>query len=81
LLKRTTISSAVIGMLPGVSTNFRNNLGGLDWANPFNRSAKPRSNRSATTVSVRSKSTFSRTALPKQSRWKNVICSPSRFST
>ena len=33
--------------------------------------------RSASTVSVRSKSTFRRTSLHKQSRWKNVICSPS----
>ena len=60
---------------------FRNIFAGLACANPFNRPARSRYSTDATTVSVRSKFTFSRTSLHKQSRWKNVICSPSSFST
>src|SRR5262249_49143578 len=63
LLRRTMISLAVTSTNPGVSTNFRNNRDGPARANPLSRSAKLRYSRSASTVNVRSKSTFSRTSL------------------
>src|SRR5436305_9278822 len=66
---------------PVVATNFRNSLSGLALSKPFSRRASSRYSRSAATVSVKSKSTFRRTSLLRQSRWKKVICSPSPPST
>src|SRR5436309_10093264 len=81
LARRTLTCPCSISTLPVVSTNLRNSLCGLARSNPFSRLPNPRYSRSATTVSVRSKSTFSRTSLHRQSRWKKLICSPRLFST
>ena len=70
------IPVAVISTSPELSTDFRNSLDGPVRQKPLSRSANLRYRRSASTVRVRSKSTFRRTSLHKQSRWKNVICSP-----
>ena len=60
LLMWTMTSFALVSMIPEVSTNFRNNRAGPTRTKPFSRSANLRYRRSASTVSVRSKSTFSR---------------------